>query len=618
MLKFIYSNNIRNLIEEPADDIIQAFKDGFLKVYFHKPSAQQIESWLDFIKHLKNTLVEVDKRLYDLKLLFEVSMPYSSARCDLLMLGKDSKYRLKGVVVEHKKWYDSSISIRDGEIYLFNKIEQHPLEQARGYAEYLVQTLEVFHHVDIDYIAFLPNIEDVNSLPEPKEKIFYKVNMNDFINFINTKFNKGLEDGEFKHVLESKYKPSKSLVDGVAEVIRGNPAWVLINEQRNVFNKVTRLINDLGAENFKKSVIIVEGGPGTGKSVVAINLLNYCLDKGFSAIHVTKATGFTSTLRGIMVENGLTKNKAKSIFRYSHNFIDQKENSVDVIICDEAHRFQIRTNISGRITSDEPQTLQIIRTAKLSIFFLDENQMVRPEESGTVEHITKCAQRLGASVYKYKLTTQFRFNGNNKFVKWLDCMLELSDECVLPDEFINDFEFEIVDDIFYLEALLEGKIEEGYSARIVAGFVWEWNDPDRYGNLPKDVKIGTWQKPWNRKRKKEPSDLTKDPYFKWATRKYDQLEEVGCVYSSQGFEFDYVGVIWGDDLVYKEGVGWVPQVKRSCDPAIKRLKDENKAMKLLKNTYRVLMSRGLRGCFVYFLDKGTKNYFCEKLNQTNC
>ncbi|NPA41025.1 MAG: DUF2075 domain-containing protein [Aquificae bacterium] len=617
MLKFIYANSIENFLEESTNDIVYEFKRRFTEVYFHNPSALQVDSWLDFVKHLKSTLTEVDERLYDLKLLFEVSMPYSSARCDLLILGKDGKRRLKGVVVEHKKWHDRSISIRDDEIYLLNEIEQYPLEQAKGYAEYLSQTLEVFHRGVLDYIAFLPNIESIDCLPEPKEKVFCKSNLKDFINFINTEFYKGLKDEEFRNVLESKYKPSKSLIDGVAEVIRGNPAWVLIDEQRNVFNKVTRLIDSLKAGNFKKSVIVVEGGPGTGKSVVAMNLLNYCLEKGLSAIHVTKATGFTSTLRGLMVENGLSKSKVKSIFRYSHNFIHQKENSVDVIICDEAHRFQIRTNIRGRITSDEPQALQIIRTAKISIFFLDENQMVRPDESGTVEHIMKCAQRLGASVYKYKLNTQFRFNGNNKFVKWLDYMLELSDERVLPDEFINDFEFKIVDDIFCLEALLGDKIEEGYSARIVAGFVWKWGDPDRQGNLPKDVKIGTWRKPWNRKRKKEPSDLTKDPYFEWATRKYNQLEEVGCVYSSQGFEFDYVGVIWGNDLVYRKGVGWIPQVQNSYDPAIKRLKNEEKALELLKNTYRVLMSRGLKGCFVYFLDKNTERLFVESLSNIN-
>lgn len=263
-------------------------------------------------------------------------------------------------------------------------------------------------------------------------------------------------------------------------------------------------------------------------------MLGYALKKGYSVVHVTNSSAFTTTIKGIILnELNFSRNKLNGLFKLSHNFIKAKKDSFDIAICDEAHRFRKSTNFQW-LKSSESQIYQIISASKVSIFFVDENQIVRPGEDGRVEHIKEQAMRLNACVYEYKLEVQFRYRGNENFVKWLDYILGLTNEFIDPQNWQKHFEFKIFEKIEDMEKALHDKIDKGYTARIVAGFVWPWNDPYKDGNLPPDVKISNWMKPWNRKRpQRKTLNPQNDPYFEWATRKQNQLSEVGCIYSAQ-------------------------------------------------------------------------------------
>lgn len=168
------------------------------------------------------------------------------------------------------------------------------------------------------------------------------------------------------------------------------------------------------------------------------------------------------------------------------------------------------------------------------------------------------------------------------------------------------FDFGIVDSPTELDEMVRGRADAGESARLAAGFCWRWSDP-KDGALVDDVVIGSFRRPWNAKpdAAKLPPRVPKSNY--WATDPQG-IGQVGCVYTAQGFEFDYIGVIWGDDLVYRasEG-GWVGQKAASHDSQVKRAQPEH-FTDLVKNTYRVLLTRGLKGCYVYFTDLETREY----------
>jgi hypothetical protein len=176
----------------------------------------------------------------------------------------------------------------------------------------------------------------------------------------------------------------------------------------------------------------------------------------------------------------------------------------------------------------------------------------------------------------------------------------------------DDFDFRIVGSVRELERMIRAHAAQGATARLVAGFCWPWSDPDEEGQLVPDVRVGEWSMPWNAKseaRRLGPG-IPKSDF--WASAK-EGIDQVGCVYTAQGFEFDYVGVIFGPDLVYKpmDG-GWVGQRDQSNDRVVRRGVTDQEFTDFVKSTYRVLLTRGLRGCYVHFVDVATRDFFLSR------
>jgi DUF2075 family protein len=254
---------------------------------------------------------------------------------------------------------------------------------------------------------------------------------------------------------------------------------------------------------------------------------------------------------------------------------------------------------------------ELIKATKLSIFFIDDYQIVRPQEIGSTELILETAKKYGAKIYNFELTTQFRCSGSDGYLAWVDNTLGIRDTANRTLTKNEKMELRIFDDIKELYETIRKKNEEKpNSARLVGGYCWPWSDPKPDGTLVEDVVIGDFKMPWEGK---DGMKLAKGipPAPLWAYNP-NGINQVGCIYTIQGFEFEYVGVIFADDLHHDSEKGWIANKKKSCDPMAKQTTEEE-FLKYVKNIYRVLLTRGMKGCYVYFMDKETEKLFRSRI-----
>lgn len=158
-----------------------------------------------------------------------------------------------------------------------------------------------------------------------------------------------------------------------------------------------------------------------------------------------------------------------------------------------------------------------------------------------------------------------------------------------------------------LKQIVLNKREDIERNRLVSGFCWPWSDPNPDGSLSPDIVIVDWKRPWNAKAIKSSYSYEKHPYTLWAETPVGE-KQVGCIYSAHGFEFDRVGVIWGGDLVWREG-SWVAKRQNSHDKPVRLQSVDTR--KYLKNAYRVLMTRGIMETQLLFIDDETREYVVE-------
>jgi DUF2075 family protein len=398
-------------------------------------------------------------------------------------------------------------------------------------------------------------------------------------------------------------------MEHVSQAIRTKAPWVLLDEQLVVFETILAAASG-SVSARKKHVVIVRGGPGTGKSVIAINLLGELMRRGSNAQYATGSKAFTETLWSIL------GSRSKQVLRYFNSYATAPPDSVDVLICDESHR--IRETSANRFTKKElrstkPQVSELLDAAKVSVFLVDDRQVVRPNEIGSSEYIRVEAEARDCIVSEFDLEVQFRCAGSAGFVNWVNNTLEIERTANVLWDGAEGFDFQIMGSVWELDRAIREKAAEGVSARVAAGFCWPWSPPRNDGTLVDDVVVGDYRRPWDAK----PGNWKLAPGIPsaslWATDP-NGIEQVGCVYNIQGFELDYIGIIWGRDLVYDfDKGGWVGDKTESSDQIVKRSKE--KFVELVKNTYRVLLSRGMKGCYVYFMDKNTERFVRTRMER---
>lgn len=598
--------------------LINEFQDKFRR----EPEDGEIISWDNSLKEISEVFNSAG--LKEQEVLIEFQLPLSSKRIDCIVIGQDEYGKNQVVVIELKQWQKCSKSkLKESVVTTIGgrkKMLLHPSVQVGNYLDYLKNATNLFNEIkDIDLAAcvYLHNytISDNDPLIDDKFNdvinnypVFLKEDKEKIIQFIKEKVSYSVNGDIVEQICGLKFETNRRLNDSLVNVISGETEYILLDEQKLAFDTIIAAVE---SKKIGKKVIIVNGGPGTGKSVIAINLLAYFLRQGKKVNYVTGSKWFTKNLRSIL-EKETTGNY---FFKYFMQYNRSSTDEFDLLICDESHR--IRDEQGG---SSLYQVQQIINAAKVSVFFIDNNQHIRPNEVGTSQYIEQKAldykekKKCELTIWKTKLEAEFRCGGMNGFISWIDNTLDIEKTSNILWKCDNDsFEFKICSTPEEVDTIIRQKQSDGYKSRMMAGFCWPWHEEGNSdGTLVNDVTIGEYKRPWNpsdnaNPKVKENSEIPKPEL--WATDK-NGINQIGCIYTAQGFEFDYIGVILGRDLVYDRG--WKVIKENSYDSSLKRC-SEVEALRLLKNTYRVLLSRGIKGCYVYFQDKNTERFFKSRM-----
>ena len=561
----------------------------------------------------------MDAGLGNVEMLIEYQLPLTSKRADVVLAGVDRRTGGDAyVVVELKQWSQAELYEGSERLVVVEGMHrelEHPLLQVQGYCDYISDFVASLRGNDtaVRGVAYLHNAIDldVEDLFEftttERTRLFTKSRRGAFLEYLRDQFAPDEGAGAADRLLTSASRPSKQLMKLAASEIKDREQFNLLDEQRLAYEIVMHVVAKARRSDAKE-VVVITGGPGSGKSVIALSLLGELNRQGYSALHATGSRSFTQTMRRHV---GRGSPRVKDLFKYFNSFMDAQRNDIEVLICDEAHR--IRETSANRYTSAAQRTGrsqidELIAAARVPVFLLDEHQVVKPGEVGTVEAIKSNASSLGFRVHHVQLDDQFRCGGSRKYERWVLRLLGL--ETGGPEPWTGDDHFEVTlaDSPWEMENILRGKLAEGYSARVSAGYCWPWSDPGRDGRLVSDVRIGDWAMPWNVKGDRAVG--TAPPSALWATMK-GGFDQVGCVYTAQGFEYDWSGVIVGPDLIARQG-RTVTVREANKDPEFKkRSVTDLQYDRNIRNIYKVLLTRGMAGTVIFAVDLQTREFLAE-------
>lgn len=595
-----------------ADKILTRFKVQL----GHSTSKSEIRSWENSMLFMNNILSD-SSIPGDAGVSIEYKVPQTSNRIDFILTGKDKDKTDTAVIVELKQWTDVKRSSKDAivETYLGNAEREvsHPSYQAWSYAALLYDFNETVREekIALKPCAYLHNCEANDVINHSfyqahtkKAPAFLKGDARRLQAFIKQHVRYGDADGIMYRIDHGKIKPSKNLADKLLSLMEGNPEFIMIDDQKLVFETVLSLAEKSSPGN--KNVLIVEGGPGTGKSVVAINLLVELTKREMLTQYVTKNAA-PRAVYAAKLQGTYTKSHINNLFKGSGSYHSSDANSLDVLVVDEAHRLNAKSGMYQN--QGENQIKEIINTAKHSVFFIDEDQRVTWKDIGEIQEIKNRAIQAGANVQQLELTSQFRCNGSQGFLSWIDNSLNIRNTANETLKGI-DYDFRVFNSPSELRDSIFRKNRINNKARLVAGYCWDWvstKDPDK-----KDIVFEehNFAMKWN---------LKTDGSL-WIM-KPETINEVGCIHTCQGLEVDYIGVIIGSDLIVRDGIVITDAAKRSKnDSSVRGYKtllksNRNEAMAradtIIKNTYRTLMTRGQKGCYIFSNDPETNSYFAK-------
>lgn len=615
----IYRNTKGGFIEDVFDGVLVEKIDDSMRQRFSRSTPEsEMRAW-------NNSLLRMEAVLSHSKvpdtagIAIEYNIPYTSKRVDMIVSGKTSDDRNSAVIIELKQWSEAeSVEDKDGIVrtVLNGSMREtaHPSYQAWSYAAAIMDfNADVQDgNVLLKPCACLHNYQEIDNDPllDPvyddylqKAPIFRKHDNRKLADFIERFIRKG-DDLETIFLIDSgRLRPSKSLQDVLASMMKGNEEFILLDSQKVVYESILDASRKIG-KGGKKNVIIVEGGPGTGKTVLAVNLLCSMINNDLATMYVSKNAAPRNVYKK-KLKGSMRSASVNNLFRGPDQFHEYAEDTLDVTLVDEAHRLREKSGMFSNL--GENQIKEIMKASKLSVFFIDDDQRVTLKDIGSVDEIKKQAKKLGLEIRTLKLDSQFRCSGSDGYLSWLDNVLEIRETANYSLEEEWNYDFRVFDDPNKMRAAIEEKNKENNRSRIVAGYCWNWITEGKNNPFVYDIEIPEFdfRMSWNL----GSSDT-------WAIDP-ESIKEAGCIHTCQGLEFDYVGVIIGDDLRFDGNHIVTNATKRAkTDQSLKGLKSKYSkeeaavvADRIIKNTYKVLMSRGMKGCFVYCTDKSLEQYF---------
>lgn len=594
------------------------------KQFFGRTSESQLNSWKNSMQYMRGVLD--DKGIPDnAGVAIEFNIPTTSKRIDFILSGRDNNRKDSVIIIELKQWETcTAVEGKDGIVSTFTgggiREVTHPSYQAMSYANLIKDFNET---VQLDEIglypcAFLHNYDLRSDDPicsEQYQEYIKEAPMfgtNDFEKlrtFIKRYIVEG-DDRELLYKIENgRIRPSKRLQDSLSKMLLGNKEFNMIDEQKVIYEDAIAMAIDTVANNTK-NVLVVQGGPGTGKSVLAINLLVELTKRNMTSFYVTKNAAPRAVFRD-KLKGTFKMTYINNLFQGSGQFTEADRNEVDCLIVDEAHRLNAKSGMFQNLGDN--QIKEIINASNFSVFFIDEDQKVTLKDIGSVDEIKKYANQLGAGIKIVELESQFRCNGSDGYLSWLDNLLDIRKTANF-DDMDFDYDFRVVDDPNELRRLIEEKNKINNKSRLVAGYCWNWISEGKNNTDIHDIVIPEhkFEMSWNLGNSQT-----------WAIDP-SSVNEIGCIHTCQGLEFDYVGVILGEDIRYENSQIITDYKKRaSTDQSIKGInkiaKEDGQdlankiADNIIKNTYRTLMTRGMKGCYIYCVDKELAKYIRERI-----
>lgn len=619
----VYTADKMDFMDDVQSNIIETkILNAFKRHLGHSTSESEISSWRNSMMYMKNIL-EDDEIPNDAGVSIEYKLPQTSKRIDFILTGKGENKGNTAIIIELKQWTEAKATKKDGIVSTVigrgEREVSHPSYQAWVYSALLEDFNEAVQEENIlikpcTYLHNCISDEVINDhfYVEHTEKApaFLRKDAKKLTEFIKKHVKYGDSDNIMYRIDKGKIRPSKNLADKLDSLLKGNQEFLMIDDQKIVYETAIDLSNKSTVKD--KNVLIVQGGPGTGKSVVAVNLLVEFTKRQLLAQYVTKNSAPRDVYASKLI-GSFRKSHINNLFKGSGSYTECETNLFDVLIVDEAHRLNEKSGMFQNL--GENQIKEIISSSKFSVFFLDEDQRVTMRDIGESNEIKKWAIKLGARVHELELQSQFRCNGSDGYLSWIDNTLQIRETANETLDGIN-YDFKVFDSPNELRDAIFRKNRINNKARLVAGYCWDWiskNDA-----MLKDIAIEghNFAMRWN---------LASDGNL-WIL-KPESVSEIGCIHTCQGLEMDYVGVIIGPDLVIRDGRVMVSAENRAkTDSSIKgykRLYKEKpddarkKAEVIIKNTYRTLMTRGSKGCYIFCIDPETNAYFKELIGSVH-
>lgn len=546
----------------------------------------------------------------------EFQIPQTAKRIDMLLSGRNDGPHDEAVIVELKQWETAEPTPMDGVVRTFLgggvRETAHPSYQAWSYAELLRGFNEAVYEGDIRLhpCAYLHNCADGSVLDSDfyrpwvsQAPLFVKGEIERLRAFIKRWIRYGDRNEILVRIDGGRLRPSKSLADSLAALMRGNREFTLVDDQKLVFERALHLARTTPAG--EKRVLIVHGGPGTGKSIVALNLLVALTQDRELVQYVTKNAAPRAVYEGKLTGT-MSRTKYSNLFRGSGAFTTAEQGTFRALVVDEAHRLNEKSGLYQNLGDN--QVKELIHAADVTVFFLDEDQRVTLQDIGTRAEIVFWAEEAGAGIDEMWLQSQFRCNGSDGYVAWLDHVLGVRDTPHVDLSTLDyDYDFRVCDTPNEVRELIETRNEGANRSRMVAGYCWDWSSKKEPAAWDVEIPEHDFRMRWN---------LTEHGSG-WLSHP-DSISEIGCIHTCQGLELDYVGVIIGGDLVAENGKPATrPEARSKHDRSIRGFKKKLKAdpetaraeaRMIILNTYRTLMTRGLKGCYVYAVDPELRAY----------
>ncbi len=620
----VYSDIKRQFVNDVkdnsiADKILDAIKMRGLNAGHEK----EYSSWQNSMQFMRNIVddSEIDD---EVRICIEYNIPLTSKRVDFIIAGADSTGKENIIIVELKQWQKAEV-VADDMHYCVrtfvansDRIVCHPSYQAYSYSCFLKNYSQSLTDENINLVpcAYLHNYQ-----PEFRHTLsdsiyhewtsvapfFIRNEVGAFSDFVKKHITKKSSKGDLLYLIDhGRLRPTKALQDSLVSMVKGNKEFMLLDEQAVCFDMCLKTMNQC-LKDRKKRTIIIQGGPGTGKSVLAVNLLMEYINQSLNASYVTKNSAPREAFLKLLTKSDAKKLvNIKQLFRSPFGLSKCESNIYDCLIVDEAHRLvkKMYGDWNG-----ENQVKECIDASLLSIFLLDEDQAVTTKDIGSIDEVKKWCNELGSRLViteETRLISQFRCNGSDAYIQFLDEVLQRNEESIEVDLSELNFDFQVFDNPNKMREALRVKNQINNKTRMVAGYCYDWNVRHHRGEW--DIMLeDNFKAKWN---------LENDKV--WAINP-KSFEEVGCIHTAQGLEFDYVGVFIGKDLTYNPHTRLIETHKEAISTDDNssgiRSASQEKAKQLILNTYKTLLTRGQKGCYVYCEDPELRRHILSYLDK---